>query len=95
MESFMPLVFDDEVYWDAEVLTGWASQGQERIRCRAGRETINELPGLTHATSPEIAKGKAGIFETLKPSFVRKIEAGVLDAGQVKSVTLMMSDLGR
>jgi hypothetical protein len=89
------ITFDDEVQWDASVLTLWANRGSERIRCRAGRETINEFEGFTHATSPAIAKQKNEIADLLKPAFARKIEKSAFDNDPIKTVTVFIADLAK
>jgi hypothetical protein len=90
----MPITFDDEVQWDATTLTLWANRGSERIRCRAGRATINELAGFTDADSPTIGHRKKEIADQLKPAFLRKIERGTFDrGGPINTVTVLIGDL--
>jgi len=89
----MSITFDEQVTWDASMLYVWANQGSERVRCRAGRETIAELPGYTHADSPTIAKNKIAIANLLKPSFERKIGARAFDDGAIKSVTVLRTEV--
>jgi hypothetical protein len=89
----MTVVFDDQVAWDGGLLHLRAVCGTERIRCRAGRETIAELAGFTHASSLEIGERKAQVAELLKPSIVHKIEIGGFDRGPIKTVTIFRYDL--
>jgi hypothetical protein len=89
----MTVVFDDQVAWDGGLLHLRAVCGTERIRCRAGRETIAELAGFTHASSQEIGERKAQVAELLKPSIVHKIEIGGFDHGLIKTVTIFRYDL--
>jgi hypothetical protein len=89
----MAVEFDNDVGFEGALLIGWASVGNERIRCLAGRETINELPGFTHATAAEIRSRKREIFEKLKPEFIRKIEIRQLDRSTIPSVTVNWRDL--
>jgi len=91
----MTIVFDDQVAWDGAILHLRALRGAERIRCRAGRETIAALAGFTHAESLEIGERKAEAAELLKPSIVHKIEIGGFDHGAVKTVTIFQYDLLR
>jgi hypothetical protein len=89
----MPIEFDDDVGFEGALLIGWANVGAQRIRCLAGRETINELPGFTRASAAEIRSRKREIFEELKPGFVRKIESRQLDRSPIASVTVNWRDL--
>ena len=89
----MPIEFDNDVGFEGALLIGWASVNSHRIRCLAGRETINELPGFTHATAAEIRIRKREIFEILKPAFRRKIERRQLDPSTIPSVTVYLRDL--
>jgi hypothetical protein len=89
----MTVVFDDQVAWDGGILHLRAICGTERIRCRAGRETIAALAGFTHASSLEIGERKAQAAELLKPSNVHKIEIGGFDHGLIKTVTIFRYDL--
>jgi hypothetical protein len=84
----MLIIFDEPVHWDMSVLSIWANCDEARILCRAGRETIAELPGYTHVTSPEIARWRTEIAGLLKPSFEFKIRTGAFDPGPSKSVTV-------
>jgi hypothetical protein len=93
METAVAIVFDDQVVWDGGILHLRAIRGGERIRCRAGRETIAELAGFAHASSLEIGERKAQAAELLKPSIVHKIEIGGFDHGLIKTVTLFRYDL--
>ena len=85
--------FDSAAQWDSELLVFWANQGKERIRCLAGRETIAELKGFTHADTHEIARRKLEIKAILEPFAKRKIEKRAFDITVVHSVTLYMHDL--
>ena len=89
----MSIQFDPDVGFEGAILIGWANVGSRRIRCVAGRETINELSGFTHATASEIRARKREIFERLKPDFTRKIERRELDGSTIPSVTVYLSDL--
>lgn len=89
----MRIEFDHDVGFEGALLIGWANVGGQRIRCLAGRETINELPSFTHATAPEIRSRKREIFEELKPEFIRKIENRQLDRSTIPSVTVYLRDL--
>jgi hypothetical protein len=93
MKSPMAVAFEDQVTWDGGILRLRAICGVERIRCRAGRETIAELAGFTHASSLEIGERKAQAAELLKPSIVHKIEIGGFDHGPIKTVTIFRYDL--
>ena len=93
MEAAVTVAFDDQVTWDGGVLHLRATRGTERIRCRAGRETIAELTGFTHASSLKIGERMAEVAELLKPSIVHKIEIGGFDHGLIKSVTVFRYDL--
>jgi hypothetical protein len=89
----MSVEFDRDVGFEGALLIGWANVNRQRIRCLAGRETINELPGFTHATAAEIRSRKREIFEQLKPEFLKKIESGDLDRSTIPSVTVNWRDL--
>ena len=89
----MTVVFDDQVTWDGGILHLRATFRTERIRCRAGRETIAELAGFTHASSLEIGERKAHAAALLKPSIMHKIEIGGFDHGLIKTVTIFRYDL--
>jgi hypothetical protein len=92
----MPIEFDNDVGFEGALLIGWANVGSRRIRCLAGRETINELHGFTHATAAEIRNRKREIFEILKPAFIQKIEHKQLDSrSTIPSVTVFFRDLQR
>jgi hypothetical protein len=89
----MAIAFDDQVAWDGGILHLRAIRGTERIRCRAGRETIAELAGFAHASSLEIGERKAEAAELLKPSIEHKIAIGGFDRGLIKTVTIFRYDL--
>jgi len=89
----MPIYFDKDVGFDGSLLIGWANDGPRRFRCLAGRATINELAGFTHASAEEIRNRKREIFEILKPFFIRKIQSRELDRSTIPSVTVQLSDL--
>jgi hypothetical protein len=93
LEAAVVIAFDDQVTWDGGILHLRAIRGTERIRCRAGRETIAELAGFTHASSLEIGERKAQAAELLKPSIVHKIEIGGFDHGLIRTVTIFRYDL--
>ncbi len=89
----MPIEFDREVGFEGSLLIGWATVDRRRVRCLASRETINELPGFTHATATEIRTRKGEIFQLLIPKFRRKIEQRQFDHSTIPSVTLFLRDL--
>src|SRR5262245_10611710 len=91
----MPVQFDDDVGFEGALLIGWANFDAQRIRCLAGRATINdELPGFTHATAGEIRSRKRGIVELRKPAFRRKIERKQFDRSTtIPTVTIYSQDL--
>ena len=89
----MTVAFDDQVGWDGGMLHLRAICGTERIRCRAGRETIAKLAGFADASSLQIGERKAQAAELLKPSIVHKIEIGGFDRGLIKTVTIFRYDL--
>ena len=89
----MHIYFDNNVGFEGAVLIGWANVDSQRIRCLAGRETINELRGFTHATAAEIRDRKREIFDALKPAFIRKIGDRQLDRSTIPSVTVYSQDL--
>lgn len=89
----MRVDFDKEVGFEGALLIGWANVSNRRIRCLAGRETINELPDFTHSSAAEIRNRKHEVFEQLKPAFVGKIERGELDRSNIPSVTVYLQDL--
>jgi hypothetical protein len=91
----MAVDFDDQVGFEGALLIGWANVGSKRIRCLAGRETINELPGFTHASAAEIRERKREIFEILKPDFIRKIDRKQFDRSTIPSVTVYWRDIHR
>jgi hypothetical protein len=91
----MAVTFDDQVAWDGGILYLRARSGTERIRCRAGRETIADLIGFADASSLEIGERKAQAAELLKPSILHKIETGGFDHGPIKTVTIFRYDLLR
>jgi hypothetical protein len=93
MEAAVVVAFDDQVTWDGGILQLRAIRGTERIRCRAGRETIAELSGFAHASSQEIGERKVEAAELLKPSIVHKIEIGGFDHGPIRTVTVFRYDL--
>ena len=87
--------FDDEVYWDASLLIFWAEHGKNRIKCVAGRETIAELPGFTHASSKEISVRKEEIRDALRGAAIYKITGGVFSDPERKTVTIYISDVAK
>lgn len=89
----MNIQFDKDVGFEGAILIGWASADRQRIRCIAGRETINELEHFKHATASEIRLRKREIFEELKPAFTRKIESQDLDRSTIPTVTVYLRDL--
>jgi hypothetical protein len=91
----MAVRFDNDVGFEGALLIGWANAGSQRIRCLAGRETINELRGFTHASAAEIRDRKREIFDKLKPEFIKKIEKRQFDHSTIPSVTIYLRDLQR
>jgi hypothetical protein len=89
----MLITFDGDVVWDASTLMVWANCGADRILCRAGRATINELTDYWNASSPEIARDKRVIADLLKPSFEFKIRKGAFDPGDRKVVTVARKEI--
>ena len=89
----MNIQFDSDVGFEGALLIGWANVGPRRIRCVAGRETINELERFKHATASQIHLHKREIFEELKPTFVKKIESRELDNSTIPTVTVYLRDL--
>ena len=88
-----PIEFENHVVFDGVALTGWANDGNQRIRCFAPRQSIGEVQGFTHAPRSEILRRTREIFERLKPTFIRKIERKQLDASTVPTVTICSQDL--
>ena len=88
-----PIEFENHVVFDGVALTGWANDGNQRIRCFVPRQTIGEIQGFTHAPPSEILRRTHEIFERLKPTFIRKIECKQLDASTVPTVTICSRDL--
>lgn len=91
----MPIEFDSDVGFEGALLIGWATVDHKRIRCLAGRETINELRGFTHATATEIRIKKREIFQLLVPCFTQKIERRDFDHSTIPTVTIYLEDLHR
>ena len=89
----MAVEFDDEVGFEGALLIGWANVENRRIRCLAGRETIAELHGFTHATASEIRSRKVEAFNLLKGKFEHKIRRGEFDGTVIPSVTVRLSDM--
>jgi hypothetical protein len=85
--------FDAEVGFDGSLLIGWANDRGERIRCLAGRETIAELRGFTHASATEIRDRKHEAFDLLKEKFTRKITRREFDNSVIPSVTVLLTDM--
>jgi hypothetical protein len=93
MDYKMPLEFDENVGFDGSLLIGWANEDHKRIRCLAGRETIAELNGFTHASATEIRSRKHEAFNLLKDKFARKIRRREFDNSVIPSVTVFLSDM--
>src|SRR5258708_40100081 len=74
METSVAIVFDDQVVWDGGILHLRAIRGGERIRCRAGRETIAELAGIAPASSLEVGARDATAAGHLEASIVPTFE---------------------
>src|SRR5262245_40420538 len=80
-ETNMRIYFDNDVGFEGAVLIGWANVDSQRLRCLAGRETINELRGFTHASgysfgrmySAKTGKAYPG-FRPSKKSIKRMVE---------------------
>ena len=91
----MPIEFDSDVGFEGALLIGWATVDHKRVRCLAGRETINELPNFTHATATEIRNKKRQIFQLLIPYFIEKIERREFDHSTIPTITIYLEDLQR
>jgi hypothetical protein len=94
-EAVMDIVLDDQIAWDGSILHLRAKRGSERIRCRAGRETIAALPGFAQASSLEIGERRAEAAELLRPIIAHKIEIGGYDHGPIKTISIFPYDLLR
>ena len=87
------VTFDEQVAWDGGILHLRATRGTERIRCRAGRETIAALAGFAEASSAQIGERKGEAAALLRPSIAHKIEIGGFDHGPIRTVTIFRYDL--
>jgi hypothetical protein len=65
--------FENEIRWDGSSLSVWATVNGSRVFCEIPRSTIHEVPLLGAATSREIARDRAEIFDRLRPAVVAKI----------------------
>ncbi len=65
--------FEDEIRWDGNSLSVWATVNGSRIFCEIPRATIHEAPLLGDAIPREIARNRAEIFDRLRPAVVAKI----------------------
>jgi hypothetical protein len=65
--------FEDEIRWDGNSLTVWATLNGSRIFCEIPRSTIHEVPLFGDAISREIDRDRAEIFDRLRPAVVAKI----------------------
>jgi hypothetical protein len=65
--------FEDEIRWDGNSLSIWATVNGSRIFCEIPRSTIHEVPLFSDAISREIARDRAEIFDRLRSTVVAKI----------------------
>ena len=79
--------FENEIHWDGNSLSVWATANGSRIFCEILRSTIHEMLLFGDATL-EIARDRAEIFDRLRPAVVAKI-ARTRDS----SIRLYPSDL--
>jgi len=80
--------FENEIRWDGNSLSVWATVNGSRIFCEIPRSTIYEVPLCGDAITREIARDRAEIFDRLRPAVVAKI-ARTKDS----SIRLHQSDL--
>jgi hypothetical protein len=80
--------FEDEIRWDGNSLTVWATLNGSRILCEIPQSTIHEVPHFGDAISREIIRDRAEIFDRLRPAVVAKI-SGTKES----SIRLLPSDI--
>ena len=87
--SMSAVRFENEICWDGNSLSVWATVNGSRIFCEIPRSTIREVPVFGDAITLENARDRAEIFDRLRPAVVAKI-ARTRDS----SIRLHPSDLG-
>ena len=65
--------FENEIRWDGNSLSVWATVNGSRVFCEIPRSTIHEVQLFWDAISREIARDRAEIFDRLRPAVVAKI----------------------
>ena len=65
--------FENEIRWDGNSLSVWATVNGSRVFCGIPRSTIHEVQLFWDAISREIARDRAEIFDRLRPAVVAKI----------------------
>jgi hypothetical protein len=80
--------FDNEIGWDGNCLTVWATVNGSRVFCAIPRSTIHGVPLLSDEISWEISRDRAAIFDRLRPAVVAKIVRS-----RDKSIRLHSSDV--
>jgi hypothetical protein len=65
--------FENEIRWDGNSLSVWATVNGSRVFCEIPRSTIDRAPLFADAISREIARDRAEIFDRLRPAVVAKI----------------------
>jgi hypothetical protein len=71
--SMSAVRFENEIRWDGNSLSVWATVNGSRIFCEIPRSTIHEVPLFGDAITLEIARDRAEIFDRLRPAVVAKI----------------------
>jgi len=71
--SMSAVQFENEIRWDGNSLSVWATVNGSRIFCEIPRSTIHEVRFFGDAMSREIARDRAEIFDRLRPAVVAKI----------------------
>ncbi len=65
--------FENEIRWDGNNLSVWATVDGSRIFCEIPRSTIHEVLLFGDAIAREIGRDRAEIFGRLRPAVVAKI----------------------
>jgi len=65
--------FENEIRWDGNNLSVWATVDGSRIFCEIPRSTIHEALLFGAAIAREIGRDRAEIFDRLRPAVVAKI----------------------
>jgi len=65
--------FENEIHWDGNSLSVWATVDGSRILCEIPRSTIHEVPPVGDAITREIARDRAEIFDLLRSAVIAKI----------------------